>query len=236
MNREETNMPSIIVFVTIIAILLGGGFYLITHKDIYLKDKEEVKVEEKKSIKIIEDSDYIYYSNLETIDEHNSLEYKTININIDSVDAKDLQETLNNNMSAIRDSLVRDADGNVVSCDMISYDYNVTSKYISLNVTTFSYLQNEEQLTKSIVNHYVFDIETGKILNTRDILKKENLTDQEIRVKIREYIKDDTEVDIDATLNSEYSLSISKDEKVVINTVVKNANMDYNVSIEMDWL
>jgi len=236
MNREDTNMPSIIVFVTIIAILLGGGFYLITHKDIYLKDKEEVKVEEKKSIKILEDSDYIYYSNLETIDEHNSLEYKTININIDSVDAKELQETLNNNMSAIRDSLIRDAEGNVVSCDMISYDYNVTSKYISLNVTTFSYLQNEEQLTKSIVNHYVFDIETGKILNTRDILKKENLTDQEIRVKIREYIKDDTEVDIDATLNSEYSLSIIKDEKVVINTVVKNANMDYNVSIEMDWL
>ncbi len=234
MNREDSNTPSIIVFVTIIAILLGGGFYLITHKDIYLKDKEEVKVEEKKSIKILEDSDYIYYSNLETIDEHNSLEYKTININIDSVDAKELQETLNNNMSAIRDSLIRDENGNVVSCDMISYDYNVTSKYVSLNVTTFSYLQNEEQLTKSIVNHYVFDIETGKILNTRDILKKENLTDQEIRVKIRDYIKDDAEVDIDATLNSEYSLSISKDEKVVINTVVKNANMDYNVSIEMD--
>ena len=234
MNREDSNTPSIIVFVTIIAILLGGGFYLITHKDIYLKDKEEVKVEEKKSIKILEDSDYIYYSNLETIDEHNSLEYKTININIDSVDAKELQETLNNNMSTIRDSLIRDENGNVVSCDMISYDYNVTSKYVSLNVTTFSYLQNEEQLTKSIVNHYVFDIETGKILNTRDILKKENLTDQEIRVKIRDYIKDDAEVDIDATLNSEYSLSISKDEKVVINTVVKNANMDYNVSIEMD--
>lgn len=234
MNREDSNTPSIIVFVTIIAILLGGGFYLITHKDIYLKDKEEVKVEEKKSIKILEDSDYIYYSNLETIDEHNSLEYKTININIDSVDAKELQETLNNNMSAIRDSLIRDENGNVVSCDMISYDYNVTSKYVSLNVTTFSYLQNEEQLTKSIVNHYVFDIETGKILNTRDILKKENLTDQEIRVKIRDYVKDDAEVDIDATLNSEYSLSISKDEKVVINTVVKNANMDYNVSIEMD--
>ena len=234
MNREDSNTPSIIVFVTIIAILLGGGFYLITHKDIYLKDREEVKVEEKKSIKILEDSDYIYYSNLETIDEHNSLEYKTININIDSVDAKELQETLNNNMSTIRDSLIRDENGNVVSCDMISYDYNVTSKYVSLNVTTFSYLQNEEQLTKSIVNHYVFDIETGKILNTRDILKKENLTDQEIRVKIRDYIKDDAEVDIDATLNSEYSLSISKDEKVVINTVVKNANMDYNVSIEMD--
>lgn len=234
MNREDNNMPGIIVFVTIIAVLLGGGFYLITHKDIYLKDKEEVKVEEKKSIKIIEDSDYIYYSNLETIDEHNSLEYKTININIDSVDARELQETLNNNMSAIRDSLIRDDEGNVVSCDMISYDYNVTTKYISLNVTTFSYLQNEEQLTKSIVNHYVFDIETGKILNTRDILKKENLTDQEIRVKIRDYIKDDADVDIDATLNSEYSLSISKDEKVVINTVVKNANMDYNVSIEMD--
>ena len=234
MNREDSNTPSIIVFVTIIAILLGGGFYLITHKDIYLKDREEVKVEEKKSIKILEDSDYIYYSNLETIDEHNSLEYKTININIDSIDAKELQETLNNNMSTIRDSLIRDENGNVVSCDMISYDYNVTSKYVSLNVTTFSYLQNEEQLTKSIIKHYVFDLESGKLLTNRDILKKEGITDQDVRVKIREYIKDDVDVDIDATLNSEYTLSISKEGKVIINTVVKTSNMDYNVSIEMD--
>ena len=234
MNREEGNTPSIIVFVTIIAILLGGGFYLITHKDIYLKDNNETKVEEKKSIKIIEESDYIYYSNLEILDEENELIYKTININIDSTDAKDLQETLNNNMSAIRDSLIRDENGNITSCDMINYNYNVTNKYINLSVTTFSYLSNEEQVTKSIVNNYVFDITTGKILTNRDILKKENLTDQEIRVKIREYISNDQDVDIDATLNSDYSLSISKDEKVVINTVVKTTNMDYNVSIEMD--
>ncbi len=234
MNREDKNTGSIIVFITIIAILLGGGFYLITHKDVYLQPKEETKEEEKKSIKILEDKDYIYYTNIETIDEHNSLEYKTININIDSVDAKDLQEELNNNMSSIKDSLKKDDEGNVLSCDMINYDYVVTGKYISLNVTMFSYLSNEEQLTKSIVKHYVFDISNGKLLSNRDILKKENLTDQEVRIKMRDYVKDDAEVDIDETLNSEYYLSISKDEKVVINTVVKTNNMDYNVSIEMD--
>ena len=234
MNKEDRNLGSIIVFVSIIAILLGGGFYLITHKDIYLKVNEEEIVEEKKSIKILDDKDYIYYTAIEVLDENNSLEYKTININIDSIDAKDLQEELNNNMSSIQDSLKKDSEGNIISCDMINYEDIVTDKYISLNVTTFSYLKNEEQLTKSIVKHYVFDIENGKLLTNRDILKKENLTDQEIRVKIRDYVKDDQDVDIDATLNSEYSLSISKEGKVIINTIVKNLNMDYNVSIEMD--
>ncbi len=233
MNREDKNTGSIIVFITIIAILLGGGFYLITHKDIYLKPQEETKEEEKKSIKILDDKDYIYYSNVELLDEHNDLEYKTININIDSTDAKGLQEELNNNMSTIKDSLLKDEEG-IVSTDMISYDYHVTSKYINLSVTTYSYLRNEEQLTKSIVKHYVFDINTGKLLTSRDILKIEKLTDQEIRVKIRDYIKNDADVDIDETLNREYTLSISKDEKVIINTVVKTSNMDYNVSIEMD--
>ena len=233
MNREEKNTGSIIVFITIIAILLGGGLYLITHKDIYLKPQEEVKEEEKKSIKILDDKDYIYFTNVEVLDENNSLEYKTINININSNDAKDLQEELNNNMSSIKDSLLKDENG-IVSTDMINYEYNLTSKYISLNVTTFSYLRNEEQLTKSIVKYYVFDVENGKLLSNRDILKKEKLTDQEIRVKIRDYIKNDEDVDIDETLNRDYNLSISKDEKVIINTVVKTSNMDYNVSIEMD--
>ena len=234
MNREEKNTGSIIVFVTIIAILLGGGFYLITHKDIYLNKKEETKEEVKKSIKILEDKDYIYYSNIEVLDNENSLEYKTININIDSVDAKELQEELNNNMSSIKDSLKRDDQGNIISCDMISYDYSVTNKYISLSTTLFSYLTNEEQLTKSVVKHYVFDIESGKLLSNRDILKKEGLTDQEVRIKIRDYVKNDENVDIDETLNSEYFLSISKEGKVIINTVVKTSEMDYNVSIEMD--
>ena len=233
MNSEERNTGGVIVFVTIVAILLGGGLYLITHKDIYLKPHEETK-EEVKSIKIDEDKDYIYYSDIEVLDGENSLEYKTIHINIDNNEAKNIQEELNNNMIAIKDSLKKDEEGNIVSCDMIGYDYNVTSKYISLGVTTFSYLQNEEQLTKSIIKHYVFDLESGKLLTNRDILKKEGITDQDVRVKIREYIKDDVDVDIDATLNSEYTLSISKEGKVIINTVVKTSNMDYNVSIEMD--
>ena len=234
MNREEKNTGSIIVFLTIVAILLGGGLYLITHKDIYLKPHEETKQEEKKSIKIDDSKDYIYYTDIEVLDSDNSLEYKTININIDNSEAKAIQDELNSNMLNIKASLNKDDEGNIISTDMVSYDYVINSKYISLGVTNFSYLQNEEQLTRSIVKHYVFDVTTGKLLTNRDILKKENITDQEVRVKIREYIKDDEDVDIDATLNSEYSLSISKDDKVVVNTVVKTSNMDYNVSIEMD--
>ena len=54
MNSEERNTGGVIVFVTIVAILLGGGLYLITHKDIYLKPHEETK-EEVKNDEIDED-------------------------------------------------------------------------------------------------------------------------------------------------------------------------------------
>ena len=234
MNSDERNTASVIVFLTIIAIILGGGFYLITHKDIYLTPKEETKQEETKSIKIDEEKDYIYYTDEEVLDEENELIYKTINLNINTTEAKALQDELNNNMTAIKETLVKDENENIVSTEMISYDYVITSKYISLSVITYTYLSNEEQVTKSTVKHYVFDVTTGKILTNREILKKENKTDQEVRVKIREYVSNDADVDIDATLNSEYSLSINKQEKLVINTVVKTSNMDYNVNIEMD--
>ena len=65
-------------------------------------------------------------------------------------------------------------------------------------------------------------------------MKNENVTDQEIRSKIRSYINNDADVDIDATLSKEYKLSISKTGKIIINTVVKTSELDYNVSIEMD--
>ena len=64
-------------------------------------------------------------------------------------------------------------------------------------------------------------------------MNKEGKTDQEIRSKIREYVSGDENVDIDATLNHEYNLSISKTGKIVINTTVKTNGLDYSVSIEI---
>ena len=47
------------------------------------------------------------------------------------------------------------------------------------------------------------------------------------------YIANDDSVDIDATLASDYYLTINKDNKVVINTVVKSLDNEYAIDIEM---
>lgn len=234
MNSEERNMSGVIIFIVIILILAIGGYYLITHKDLYTKTKEETKQEEiVKSIKFDETKDYIYFTNEEVLDEHEGLIYKEIYININSEEAKELQVTLNNYMNSIKDNVVKEND-EIISAQMVSYEFHTTSKYLVLSTNDYTYLNDETKEFKSKLDYYIFDLSNGNLLDNRDIMKKENITDQEIRTKIREYISDDENVDIDATMNNDYVLSISKSGKVVINIVVKTLEMDYNVGIEMD--
>ena len=64
-------------------------------------------------------------------------------------------------------------------------------------------------------------------------MKKENITDQQIRTKIRNYINNDENVDIDVTLNNPYYLTINKNGSIRLNFLVNRDNINYNVSIEM---
>ena len=244
MNSEEKNLSGIILFIIIILVIGIGGFFLITHKN---NNKQENNNTEEKSIKIDENKSYIYFTNEIILSEHNELVYKDININMNSNDAKELQTTLNNQMNAIKNNVIKIEDANVnidkslvedgiYEAEMIDYIVNESNKYVSLTVHNYIYraLDDENENSTSKFNYYVFDIKTGKLLENKDILVKENITDQEIRSKIRNYLKDDDSVDIDATLNTNYYLTITKNGKIVINTLVKTNNNDYNVSIEMD--
>ena len=239
MNRAEKNIGSIVLFVVIIIAIGFGGFYLVSNRQTKSNENSNYKEsKQEKNIKIDDSKDYIYYTNEEFSDDVEEINYKDINININTNDAKELQNKLNANMKDSKDNVEKSTDdeGNeyVSKAQIIDYDYVVTNKYISLNVNDYVYFSDESMETQSKLSFYVFDIGTGNILSNRDIMKKENVSDQDIRSVIRKNIEDDENADIDSTLAGDYTLSISKTGKVIVNIVVKSYNLDYNISIEMD--
>ena len=242
MNRVEKNASSIIIFFMILLLITIGGYFAI--KKITTKDNNQNNTGnvEVKSIKKDDSKDFVYFINEEVLSEKKELKYKDIVININSEDASRIEKELNDKMKSIKNNKTVVSDSSSTSkgkveerieeAEMIDYIIATSTDYLSITVNDYIY-KDETEAINSKLNYYVFDLSTGKLLTNRDILNKENKTDQEIRAKIRDYIKNDEGVDIDATLNQEYSLSISDSGKIIINTIVKTGIIDYSVSIEM---
>ena len=245
MNRVERNAGSIILFLVILLVIIVGGFFAIKkiserNNDNQYNNNSNVEV---KSIKKDEKKDFVYFINESVLSVKKELKYKDIVININSDDASKIEKELNDKMASIKNNVTKIKDANIdttgmvldddiYEAEMIDYTIATSSDYLSITVNNYIY-KLETEATNAKLSYYVFDLSTGKLLSNRDILNKEGKTDQEIRAKIREYIKDDEGVDIDATLNQEYSLSISDSGKLIINTIVKTGIVDYSVSIEM---
>ena len=243
MNKVEKNASSIVIFMIILLVITIGGYFAIkkiTDKDNNQNNNNNVEV---KSIKKDDSKDFVYFINEEILSVKDELKYKDIVININSDDANRVEKELNDNMASIKTNVTKVTevdDGTkgkkieeyVESAEMIDYVTAVSTDYLSITVNEYLFKADTEAINSKLT-YYVFDLFTGKLLTNRDILNKENKTDQDIRAKIREYVKNDEGVDIDATLNQEYNLSISDTGKIIINTIVKTNSVDYSVSIEM---
>lgn len=250
MDKMERNTSSIIIFLLVILAIGFGGYYLVkNYQKVNSDDKEYVNNSETSQVlKIDDNKDYVYFTNESKISDTLDVSYKDINININNDDLKKLQDTLNDNMSNIRGSVTNldstekeacisagtcDESDDIASANIIEYNVIETSKYVSITVSSYKYTPSDGDSNRTNT-YYVIDLSNGKILTNNDILKKEEVTDQQIRSKIRSYLGNDTDVDIDAVLNNPYYLTIAKDGKVVINFIVKTSSINYNVSIEME--
>ena len=243
MNRVEKNVGSILLFVIILLGITIGGYFAIkkiTEKNDNQNNNTNVEI---KSIKKDDSKDFTYFINEEVLSVKKELKYKDIVININSDDASKLEKELNDNMASIKNNVKKISDvdidttgmvldDDIYEAEMIDYVISTSTDYLSITVNDYIY-KLETEASNAKLSYYVFDLSTGKLLSNRDILNKEKKTDQDVRSKIRDYVKNDEGVDIDATLNQEYNLSISDNGKVIINTVVKTNSVDYNVSIEM---
>ena len=245
MERFDRNNKTLILFLLVLTAIIVGGFFLIR----YLKENKNVDhnttSNAQRVSKIDKDKDYIYFNNVNEICEEWTLSFKDIVFNFEG--NKELQDKLNDNMDKVRKSIKKVSENkdlvnvtddettnedDIFSVDMIDYDVIESNNYISLIVSSYNYNYNEGVSDKEY-NYYVFDLSNGKQIDNKEIIKKEKITDQKVRSKIRDYINGDEEVDIDVTLNNPYYLTIAKNGNVVINFVVKSNNLNYNVSIEM---
>ena len=234
MNREERNIGSIVVFLLVIVAIIVGGYFLINKNKPTESESNTQSTTEttKKSIKLDNSKNYIYYTNESVLSDEKDITYKDLNINIDSKDAKEIQDKFNNQMVEIKKNVTYDSNNKLVEAEVLEYSFTITSKYLSLTVSNYI-LGSDDEIKDSSMLYYVFDLSDGSLLTTKDLLSKENLSDQQIRSKIRSFLNNDEDVDIDATLNQEYSITFSSDSKVLINFLVKSTNKEYYTNIEM---
>lgn len=246
---NDKNIKTIIAFIIVLIIIIVGGFFIVSNNKKNKSNIDYSKASDTKRVPKKEiDKEYIYYKNEVELSEELQLKFKDVVINIDSTDATNLEQELNNKMDTVRSSLKKQSelnykeedteeetgnDDDIYSVDMIDYEAVESNKYISLTVSEYSY-NVVNGISDKKYSYYVFDLTSGNIMQTKDIMKKEDITDQEIRKKIRDYINNDESVDIDLTLNNPYYLTIAKNGTVILNIIVNSNNINYNVSIEMD--
>lgn len=236
-NRNEQGLVTFIGFIILVIVLGVLGYLLIN------RPQEEVKeTEEEKVYKRIDDSkDFVYYTNEEVLSEEGNLVYKDIVINLDSDNARTVENKLNKDMQSIRGLYTKisdDVDKNsiiynyddIYEAKMIDYNVYSSDNYLTINVVSYNFNANlgvvDEQLS-----YYVFDKYSGRELNNQDIMKNESLMTDKIRAVIYDYIKDIDNVDIDVTMNNEYKLTYNEFGKVVVNIIVKLGDLTYNDSI-----
>jgi len=226
---REKNFLSIVVFLLIICGIILGGNYLIK--------EGTTKEEEVETIKKDKSKDYIYFTNEATISISQEITYKDININIDSVDATKLEETLNNNMSAIRNSytmlsdinidkstiLYELSDDDIYQADFIKYNILESKNYLTIIVSSGNInVTNEDNYSSTDV--YTISKINGKVLSNEDILTLSGVSTDTLNEKLKDY---------DGIITS-YTLYFDKYQKVYANVVVESEDLTYNDSIKIN--
>jgi len=241
-----------LVFVIFLGILGGGGFY-ITKKFTKIEPKREMQISEPMpqeiNLKIIKDEDYFYFTDEEIISSKHEIAFKNIHININSIDARRIEEELNKLNDSLKKNLVKISDKDLTTVEKNNIIYNeediynvsyikyssyVYKNYASILAESYEYdcIKGKKQIGS---NSYVFDTKTGDLITKEAILAKFNLTLDSLKEKVKKELEQETiiTIDIEETLNlldnpEEYALYINKSGHLVLNYLVKNAETDYN--------
>ncbi len=227
MDRLEKSKASFIFFIIIIIVLLIGGSYLISN----INKEPEKKTD--KSIKIVEDKDYIYNESNECLSVLIPICYPKIKININSEDAKNLEKTLNDNMdnldreyTKISETDTTDEEllyyyDDIYSAKVINYVNHVSAYVLSLAVTSYDYYATADYQNEKL-EVYNFDLKTGNLLENEEVLKLYNLSMDDVIKKINK--EEITKLD-------SYTIMVDDNNNLVIDYVAHNGDINYNNSI-----
>ena len=252
-NRIRNIILSILFFAFVIALIIGGYIY-VKNLDSSKENKEKQKVENKNiDYRINKDKDYIYFESEEIISLDPELTYSDAYINLEG--AEIINSTLKSEMDSIRKSVTKLNETNLDESKTLLYEETEVYSAIERNYITYkskeyyTLLINDidfncytDFLTKSLKS-YIIDIKKGSILTNEEILKKYNLTEEDVKQRVSLRI-DDTQsmnnnilvINKEETLNTlfdNYALYIDGND-LYITYIVKSNFVNYNDSVKLN--
>lgn len=238
MNKFEKNSLCVLGFIAFIALLVFVGNIALKFVN---NDTDNSKKEEATILYQDENKDIVYYDNITTVSEDAGLIYHDIHINLDSEDARKVENELNDKMASIKgkyelisesdvseDDIIMDYD-DILEAEILDYSIYDSSKYLTILANSYTYYATLEDSVSNL-EYYVFDKYTGKLLNNDDILKNENINNEDVINKIREYLvsKNDLNIDIDGTINNNYQLFYNEYGELMVKILVNMGEVQYN--------
>lgn len=233
---QEKNYLSVTIFVLIIFILLLGGNYLIKNRD---------KAETSKLVDTRKDKtkEYVYFSDSNTVSEDLDLVYNTIHINIDSQDAKRLEEELNAEMTKAYNSIKKtsavsfdkkdivyelDDNNDIYEADYLKYDVLDNDNYLTIGVIK-GHVNITSDMDNNTLKYYTFNKKDGHIMSMEEIKNVGKIKDSDIENTKKTYLEDKE----DTKINS-YELYIDKYGNVRMNMLVNSGNITYNDTVKIN--
>jgi len=232
-------------FFTFFLLFIIVGGYILMQQSYSLVNKstndtlEEVK-KPNVDIRIDKEKDYIYFTDTQIIVEDFDLEYKNIIINF--VNGQSIAKMLNDETEALKSSVIYNKESefelynDLERASFKRYEVYSFENYLSLVVKYFDY-DYENSITYKDSKTYVFEKDTGKLLNQDEILNKYNISKIDVFDKVKVYIEDQgllvkEEQVLDAyasiELLDDLPLFIDKLGRLAISIIVKSDQKDYN--------
>ena len=244
---EKNSGVKVAFFIVILLVIIIGG-YILMKKSISMNDNttnnkkdNTIKVEQK-NIKIDQTKDYVFFDNNDPVVSDLDIDYKKIYLNFK--DNESIAQKLNNETDVLRktvkidDTLEDDEYDKLESAEYKRYEYFVSEDYISLVVKYYKF-DRENLVTFNKCSTYTFTKDEGKYLTEEELLKKFNITSEEIENKITKFVsdqdilKEEEDLDSEATINNGYAVYVNKFGKLMASIIVKSSLKDYNEDINL---
>lgn len=253
-NKTRNIIASILFFVVIIVMIIAGYYYIkkldVPPKKENEKTKEEEKIED---FRINEEEDYVYFKNEEIISVDPELTYKDVYLNIQG--AEIINSALKAENDILRDSIVKLNENNIDEAKTLLYEgteiYSAQERnymvyksnyYHSLIINDLDFNCYSDFQTSSLKG-YIIDAKNGDIVTNDEIIKKYNLSLEDVKDRIRSRI-DETQNEIDGkevikkietidTLFDNYALYIDNND-LYISYIVKTNFVNYNDNVKLN--
>ena len=237
----ENNKGKVIAFIILFCILVVGGYILtkVTEPQDNTVTTKKIQKKETKEIRIDNTKEYIYFENSETVIDELDIAYMDVVINFKT--SSDIASELNSESKKFKSELKYDeqledaAYNKLAYAHYKKYDIYTYGEYISLVVNYYTYTPDalvQYETTKA----YVFDKNTGDLLDKAELLKRFNLDEQSVKTLITNYVKDQDILKEDQILDAGLTvegvdldnLYVDKIGNFSISVLVKSDLKDYN--------